>query len=1144
MAAIALHCKYRSFPNARKYFPKQQTLLENDSKQPLFEPLSPGEARVYSFVQPGLPAGLYTISTKQTISAPSEPATGTTHSVQLPDKTAPPQQFKVVAPQFSLPNGAVHSVYPSQGRGAPVQTLPHIVFNDPYLPWEREVSRFPEGATERTKRKVPWLALLVFTADELRLQEEDLEGTSPLFQDAVFTKPVKQTETFAVEMKAGDLNHLSKETAAFTLPPDLDSEALEESTQAIFVPRSLFVELVTKYDKEGRLDENQSEADIFRYMYLAHVRSINTEGMANAAKEDNGLYSVVLSHRVGPLDKHEPTPVIAHLVSLEGIEKMSWPVNGNSKYVAIPSLHSWSYISLPPDFVGIREMMVHLGNTVDVLRVSPTVLDGLRVKYGKGGERVVNRLQDGYTLTKYRTQTGEVTAAMMRGPLTPNLVPDPLMSKWNRLKSLSNCGTDLQIIDQHLGVPDITYSAAWQLGKLLALADQGFCAALSRLRKQIQKFADNHSKADEARAKGAYLDHGEALATLPEAARFIRSIQEPNPIERSKAPDLVSRHFRYDAEQLDLSLNNPSISRNFVKHSKAISTKLASTSDGGPDDLYNELNKPYSTDWVVVLGWVLDRMYLDGIPAHYLIVDPSYLPKESLRFFNIDRNWIDSLVDGALSIGNLLEDDDDKVRTAIKESINRYLTTAIPGLNRTPQIPTYGYFLRSDMVSQFPDIKVEAPLPEGAIDTRAPILRQALLDNGIMMCLFDRVPASHEFDKLRFTQPPHQQSFIAGETVSLSKFETRYKRIYTVPDTKDRTKPFCDEGSWDNEDLKPDDQKSKNPPVPVFIWGGKDAPVRTLLLHTWADDVFSKLSEKLKNDALTSLFTDPYPTSTMTGIQLNNPIYELEISLKPLSPKVKSAQLAPEDVTLQMLAPTILSSARTTPISLQQSVLNLAALPIIALPTSNQASVGRTANPPPNHSVIPTMTNEDKAIVNATKGGGLQDFASQPQWSYMVYAMDDPSPQLRVNKHIQVNTDYLLDIVFSINLIPEAAAGTFDLQEIQVLIPMGKMRDPDDPHRATFLMENYTGPGATMLTNLRLNAMIERTDDLLVVRLIPRSVSKMIRFEKVETASFFLGMVDVNPYESDTVVTIEYLQYYDQFANPFRDTKDIILFKA
>jgi hypothetical protein len=76
------------------------------------------------------------------------------------------------------------------------------------------------------------------------------------------------------------------------------------------------------------------------------------------------------------------------------------------------------------------------------------------------------------------------------------------------------------------------------------------------------------------------------------------------------------------------------------------------TRSGVGTALYNGFNNPVNSDWAVILNWITGKLYLDGIPAQYLIVDPSHLPMERLRFFHIDPNWLDCLIDGALSACN------------------------------------------------------------------------------------------------------------------------------------------------------------------------------------------------------------------------------------------------------------------------------------------------------------------------------------------------------------------------------------------------------------------------------------------------------------------------------------------------------------
>ena len=52
-----------------------------------------------------------------------------------------------------------------------------------------------------------------------------------------------------------------------------------------------------------------------------------------------------------------------------------------------------------------------------------------------------------------------------------------------------------------------------------------------------------------------------------------------------------------------------------------------------------------------VVAWLAQLMLLYGLPFEYLAPAPSMLPPESIRFFFLDQNWTDRLIDGAASVG-------------------------------------------------------------------------------------------------------------------------------------------------------------------------------------------------------------------------------------------------------------------------------------------------------------------------------------------------------------------------------------------------------------------------------------------------------------------------------------------------------------
>lgn len=111
-------------------------------------PLEPNQIQLYSFYKPGLLAGNYRIEAEQNITF--QTPSGTKDNLRVynrkkfdPEPTNPPtrlepQDFEVIAPQFSLDPKLVNSYYPPDGHQDEGRVLPHLVLNDPHFPWERK----------------------------------------------------------------------------------------------------------------------------------------------------------------------------------------------------------------------------------------------------------------------------------------------------------------------------------------------------------------------------------------------------------------------------------------------------------------------------------------------------------------------------------------------------------------------------------------------------------------------------------------------------------------------------------------------------------------------------------------------------------------------------------------------------------------------------------------------------------------------------------------------------------------------------------------------------------------------------------------------------------------------------------------------
>jgi hypothetical protein len=134
------------------------------------------------------------------------------------------------------------------------------------------------------------------------------------------------------------------------------------------------------------------------------------------------------------------------------------------------------------------------------------------------------------------------------------------------------------------------------------------------------------------------------------------------------------------------------------------------------------------------------------VPFHYLIPHSSLLPPESLRFFHLDDNWVDALVDGALSIVvRSLAGQDVAARADLQAALSKIvyqhrlrLQGKHPEWNPSTSYmntPKSGFLLRSSLVTGWPGVEVTATT-SAAPDTVVPdILRLDQIADGVLFCL-------------------------------------------------------------------------------------------------------------------------------------------------------------------------------------------------------------------------------------------------------------------------------------------------------------------------------------------------------------------------------------------------------------------------
>ncbi len=372
------------------------------------------EASFYDNVTPALTAGDYQLIVQDTVTV--DGAAQSPYAVM--------QRFRVTGPRAGLSAGDVVAVSPPAGsQGNYGDWLPHVVLAQRSLPWQVAIAD-DQAATVPAP---PWVALLLLTSQEI-----DVAGAPP---------GAGSTGTQSVPL--GDF--LAPPSGM--LPPtatagqaNMQSEQPGLSCSVVDVSYAAFRAVVPQL---GEL------------RYLAHVRQVDAGDQEALAVPAPGWYSVVAGNRLpGAADGI----YIAHLVSLEGFadDLPDQPARTGYSLVRLISLASWTFTSSTGtgDFAALA---AGLGLGPFTVPVPVTGTDA-------ASQLVSGALADGYTLLGYTTRLGEQTAAWYRGPCVPAQVtanPQPPFPTASAALGY----------DQATGMFDVSYAAAWEIGRLLTLAN-------------------------------------------------------------------------------------------------------------------------------------------------------------------------------------------------------------------------------------------------------------------------------------------------------------------------------------------------------------------------------------------------------------------------------------------------------------------------------------------------------------------------------------------------------------------------------------------------------------------------------------------------------------------------------------------------
>ena len=403
---------------------------------------------LYDDIQPATVDGLYKITLSTDISY---------------DKTfqsAPIERYiNIVGPRFSLDPTLVANVYPPRnGQGAYEDALPQVVLGRRTLPWER-ASGLPEPLPDPSlppqHGQIPWVALLLFADGEpcTLLQNQHLVD---VVGSAAF--------------------------ARLGSPANVLCDAVETDL-------SLLYEILPT-SQELRL--------------LAHVRQVNVEDRELSAGSSDGFFSVVMGNRLPIQDTkyraclvsleqrsdllqylqdHPPAfydppqrviidagkaaPTALALTGPSPIARGSVSVRGvvQEPKVRLVLLHTWQFNCTGPGPFKLLMQGLDVGmiGTVDTPG-QPALTD------------------TGHLRLPVLDRAGQKEIGWYRGPLVPwQLTRDPL----GPYHSADQC----RRATVETGAEDVSYAAAFEVGRQLAAADGQLARELMRWRTESYKQA-------------------------------------------------------------------------------------------------------------------------------------------------------------------------------------------------------------------------------------------------------------------------------------------------------------------------------------------------------------------------------------------------------------------------------------------------------------------------------------------------------------------------------------------------------------------------------------------------------------------------------------------------------------------------------
>jgi len=381
-------------------------------------------------------------------------------------------RFAIHSERFILNDQDIRAVFPASGStGEYKSILPHIILKRSTLPWERHASK--------NDKKSPWLVLLLFDEDET---------------------PAKTIVTVA---------DLAKDIYPCEAAQDDDDKLTVINVPTELLPTIAVLKLLS-HTRQG-LDEAGQKIVGGEEHAVVFCNRLPAEGKRSTMH----LVSVENGYDACKYQSEDDTVRLISLKSwefytIEHFKITTSTLDALDNKASIEEIDALSSI-LDREFAGTQNVFLdEIARTIDINPIPDLWKQDLvdYSKFEKTFEGILTNLNKNILtlpLTKYgdtqardylsqglvplfhHFRNGDKSVSWYRGPFLPFANEDDSLP-------IPESADDLIQFDTNIGMFNVTYSAAWEIGRMLALSNKDFSVSLFQWKRHI---AHNQHKAGQ-----------------------------------------------------------------------------------------------------------------------------------------------------------------------------------------------------------------------------------------------------------------------------------------------------------------------------------------------------------------------------------------------------------------------------------------------------------------------------------------------------------------------------------------------------------------------------------------------------------------------------------------------------------------------